>query len=216
MESPQTIGRDETKLFWIALGAVLFLLVVMVVATILLWGQPDPRIAYVPLPILQWSFLGGMVAVLYRLANQANTPNVHLYIWIITKPIIGMVMGAMVFFLAVGGVLLLSDQKLAGIDEAERLVGQRYDQAVQTACPKILTEKPDECIKKFFADLPSPSPLPYSDLANKLWLNAFAFIGGFSNRFALGIIGRVTSEVTHGKNKKNDHDVDEDKEQGSN
>jgi hypothetical protein len=50
-----------------------------------------------------------MVAVIYRLAYRKKvwTSRIGLYTWVIAKPIIGLFMGALVYFLALGGGKLL-------------------------------------------------------------------------------------------------------------
>ncbi len=149
METKTSIVNEQKKLFWIAISYVGALLIIMGVLSYLLWGKGPYIIAYIPIPVLQWSFLGGMVAVLYRLAYRRNNPGIGLYIWIVAKPIIGLVMGAVVYFIALGG---------------GRLVG---------------------------ADLLAPNGQP-KDFNTILWLNALAFIGGFSDRFSIDLINRIT------------------------
>lgn len=110
MEDASSGVNEQGKRFRLALlYAVLFLLL-MGGVSIGLWGIPDPKIMYVPVPILQWAFTGGMVAVLYRLAyhRKIDLGEADLYVWVIAKPVIGMVMGAMVYFFAVSGELFLN------------------------------------------------------------------------------------------------------------
>jgi peptidoglycan/LPS O-acetylase OafA/YrhL len=103
------VNEPGKRLRLALLYAVLFLLL-MGGVSIALWGIPDPKIMYVPVPILQWAFTGGMVAVLYRLTyhRKIDLGEADLYVWVIAKPVIGMVMGAMVYFLAVSGELFLN------------------------------------------------------------------------------------------------------------
>jgi hypothetical protein len=84
---------------------VFITIAIMAVVTIAVWGRTDPIIAYVPVPILEWAFLGGMVAVVYRLGFQRKrfVNLTQLYTWAIAKPLIGLVMGGVVYFLAVAG-----------------------------------------------------------------------------------------------------------------
>lgn len=148
MQAKTSLVNEQKKLLWITIGYVGAILVIMGVLSYLLWNV-DYTIAYVPVGILQWSFLGGMVAVLHRLAYRRNTPGIELYTWVVAKPIIGLVMGAVVYFVALGG---------------GRLVG---------------------------ADLLKPDGKP-KDFNTILWLNALAFIGGFSDRFSVALINRIT------------------------
>ncbi|MGH8059029.1 MAG: hypothetical protein ACREOH_17635, partial [Candidatus Entotheonellia bacterium] len=66
-------------------------------------------IMWVPISILEWAFAGAMVSVLYRLAYRKSIQRVdlELYTWAIAKPIIGLFMGALVYFLALAGAKLL-------------------------------------------------------------------------------------------------------------
>ncbi len=112
-ESASTEARissenEQKKLLWIAIGYVVLLIAVMAVLSYVLWDRTDPIIAYVPVPILQWSFIGGVIAVLYRMAYRQNTPGVSLYIWVVAKPIIGIAMGALIYFLVLSGMFVLT------------------------------------------------------------------------------------------------------------
>jgi len=80
------------------------------VVVVLLWNRPDPIVLYVPVYILVWGLLGGGVGVLHRLAfHRGDGKQGHeLYTWVIAKPVIGMVMGGIVYFLAVSGELFLN------------------------------------------------------------------------------------------------------------
>lgn len=100
---------EEKKFFWLTIIYVVVLLLIVGIVSVLLWNKPDPIIMYVPVPILEWAFVGSMVGVLYRLAYRKKVWDSHLglYTWVIAKPIIGLVMGALVYFLALGGGKLL-------------------------------------------------------------------------------------------------------------
>ncbi len=149
MEAETAPMNEQKKLFWVTIVYVAALLIIMGLLSYLLWDTKPFTIAWVPVAVLQWSFLGGMVAVLYRLAYRRNTPGIELYTWVVAKPIIGLVMGAVIYFVALGG---------------GRLVG---------------------------ADLLTPNG-ELKDFNTLLWLNALAFIGGFSDRFTVDLINRIT------------------------
>lgn len=102
--------EEAKKFFWIAIAYVIVLLVFGAGVSFLLWNQKNFTIAYVPVAILQWSFIGGLVAVLYRAAYKLPNEDASIRVstWIIVKPIIGMVMGAIIYFLAVSGELFLN------------------------------------------------------------------------------------------------------------
>lgn len=78
-----------------------------------MWPVQNPIVMFVPFDILEWAFAGGMVAVLYRLATRRGLPagRRELYGWAIAKPVIGLFMGSLVYFLALAAAKLL-DGKL--------------------------------------------------------------------------------------------------------
>jgi len=100
---------EEKRYFWLTIVYVFLLVSTLVVVSIVVWNKSDYFIMYVPVPILEWAFVGSMVAVLYRLAYRKKIWNssIGLYTWVIAKPIIGLFMGALVYFLALGGGKLL-------------------------------------------------------------------------------------------------------------
>lgn len=101
---------DKNNHFWIVFFYSLGLLISLGVLSYFLWDVPDPKIMYVPVPILQWAFVGGIVSVLYKLAfDRTHCPKSDaLYAWIVAKPVVGIVMGALVYFIAVSGELALN------------------------------------------------------------------------------------------------------------
>ena len=103
---------NEKSIFWVTIVYTLSFLLILAGLSYMLWDKPAFTIAWVPIDIMQWAFIGGVVAVLYRLAyrpGSARTP-VELYTWMVVKPIIGLVMGGLVYFLAVSGELFLNGQ----------------------------------------------------------------------------------------------------------
>ncbi len=102
--------NEQKRLIWIAIIYNIILLGIMGIASIALWNYPHHGpiiIAYVPVEILEWSFMGGMVAVLYHLAYKQKNLKIEFAAWIIAKPIIGLVMGGVVYFIALGAGVLL-------------------------------------------------------------------------------------------------------------
>jgi peptidoglycan/LPS O-acetylase OafA/YrhL len=99
--------NDDKRMMWVALSYSAVLLLLIAGISYLVWDKPDPRVMYVPVPILVWAFAGGMVGVLYQLAFRKGQA-IRLYTWLIAKPVIGMVMGGIVYFLAVSGELALN------------------------------------------------------------------------------------------------------------
>jgi hypothetical protein len=106
---PDSSLQEEKSYFWLTLVFICLLLLTLVLISIVVWNKPDYYIMYVPVPILEWAFVGSMVAVIYRLAYRKKvwTSRIGLYTWVIAKPIIGLFMGALVYFLALGGGKLL-------------------------------------------------------------------------------------------------------------
>ncbi len=100
---------EEKRYFWLTILYVFLLLLTLVAVSVVVWNKPDYFIMYVPVPILEWAFVGSMVAVLYRLAYRKKiwSSSIGLYTWVIAKPIIGLFMGALVYFVALGGGKLL-------------------------------------------------------------------------------------------------------------
>jgi hypothetical protein len=100
---------EEKKYFWLTILYVFLLLLTIAIVSFVVWNKPDYFIMYVPVPILEWAFVGSMVAVIYRLSYRKIIwdSSIGLYTWVIAKPIIGLFMGALVYFLALGGGKLL-------------------------------------------------------------------------------------------------------------
>jgi len=116
MESGLQATDEQIFILELTFVYVFITIAVMAVVTIAVWNGGDPMIAYVPVPILEWGFLGGMVAVIYQLSYRrkrfANLT--QLYTWAIAKPLIGLVMGGVVYFLALSGQLYFSGAPAAG------------------------------------------------------------------------------------------------------
>lgn len=120
-DEASSLGHDsEKRLLWLTVIVGAVLLLVLAAVSYLIWphdanGRPiwKPEegiiIMWVPIAILEWAFAGAMVSVLYRLAYRTKIQRVdlELYTWTIAKPIIGLFMGALVYFLALAGAKLL-------------------------------------------------------------------------------------------------------------
>jgi hypothetical protein len=101
-----TTTSEERKPLWIVICYVIILLLVLVVVSIAVWNRPDFFIAYAPVPILEWGFAGGMLAVIHRLASGRYSSVNGLYPWIVARPIIGLFMGGVIYFIALAGGIL--------------------------------------------------------------------------------------------------------------
>lgn len=65
---------------------------------------------FVPVAVLEWGFVGGATGVLFRVAypQEAKVAPVRFATWVVAKPVVGMVMGGIVYFPAVSGELALN------------------------------------------------------------------------------------------------------------
>jgi hypothetical protein len=110
MESKPLATFEQRIILEITFLYVVLTIAVIIVTTMKLFNQLSFDVAWVPIWVLEWGFLGGMVAVIYRLSYQrkrfVNLP--QLGTWVIAKPLIGIVMGALVYLLAVSGQLYLN------------------------------------------------------------------------------------------------------------
>ena len=132
--------NDDKRMVWVAAIYSAVLLSMIAGVAYLVWDRPDPRIMYVPVPILVWALVAGMVSVLYQLAFRKRQTS-RFYTWLIAKPVVGMVMGAIVYFLAVSGELALNGK---------------------------------------------------AEIQNIEFLNVLAFLGGFSDRYSIDLLDRIT------------------------
>lgn len=128
--------------FWIAIAYVVVLILIVGLGSYLLWDWPDgdPLIMYVPATILVWAFIGGVIGVLYQLAFSER-PRTRLLTWLVAKPAVGLAMGAIVYFLAVSGELILNGK---------------------------------------------------TTVTNIEFLCVLAFLGGFSDRYSIDLLNKIT------------------------
>jgi peptidoglycan/LPS O-acetylase OafA/YrhL len=113
MEAKPTTMKKKRKLFWISLLYAVLLIIIIGGLSIVLWDlQYTPKIMFVPVYILEWGFVGGMLAVLYQAAYRRKDKNaeIELETWIVAKPIIGIFMGGLVYFLATLGEIVLNNR----------------------------------------------------------------------------------------------------------
>lgn len=121
LDEVSNVGPEsEKRLLWLTVIVAAVLLLVLAAVSYLIWprdangaliwkAEDGIIIMWVPIAILEWAFAGAMVSVLYRLAYRKSIQRVdlELYTWAIAKPIIGLFMGALVYFLALAGAKLL-------------------------------------------------------------------------------------------------------------
>ena len=107
-EAPVTPPRPRVPLRFV-IGNIILLYAVATGVSALVWDRPDPTIMYVPVYILMWGFVGGVVSVLYYSAfPRPYDPGIDLRSWVIVKPFVGAIMGGLVYFGAVAGELFLN------------------------------------------------------------------------------------------------------------
>ena len=103
------------RLTWLGITVVAVLLLALSGVSWVMWvhGATNPMM-WVPVALLEWSFTGAMLSILFELANwkQIHRIGLELYIWISAKPLLGLLMGSLVFFTALAGVMLLGGGEL--------------------------------------------------------------------------------------------------------
>jgi len=102
--------ETELRLAWLSITIVAVLLVVLTAVSWVMWVYGEARpLMWVPVAILEWSFTGAMVSILFETASRKRIHRVglELYIWIIAKPILGLLLGSLVFFTGLAGATLL-------------------------------------------------------------------------------------------------------------
>lgn len=75
------------------------------------FGKNDWTLMGVPQLVLEWSLVGAIAGALFRLSSYprlSEPEKAELYLWILAKPFVGVALGAVIYFLAVGGVLVLN------------------------------------------------------------------------------------------------------------
>lgn len=103
---------EKNRSLWLVISCVVILLLVLGIISISVWNRPDPRIAYVPVPILEWGFAGGMIAVIHHLASGDYSSIRRLYPWVVARPVIGLFMGGVVYAIATAGLVLMGPGNL--------------------------------------------------------------------------------------------------------
>ncbi len=173
-------------MLWLTVVVAVALLGILTAISIAIWPRVDgrlkwpvdnPIIMFVPIAILEWAFAGGMVSVLLRLASRRDLPasRLGLYTWAIAKPIIGLFMGSLVYFLALaaGKLLDTTPPPIQAREPAAVATPAVVATPVAPAVAEPVDQKPEER---------SADPV--------LWLNVVAFVGGFSDELSVGLILR--------------------------
>ncbi len=99
------------RLLKIVIAYQIVALLVLVGWNFITFDKPDWFIMGVPQMILEWSLVGAVAGALFRLSHYPRlsaAEKSELYIWVLAKPFVGVALGAVIYFLAVGGVLVLN------------------------------------------------------------------------------------------------------------
>lgn len=86
-------------------------LLILALWSYLTFNKGDWTVMGVPQMVLEWSLIGAVAGALFRLSSYPRlsaTERAELYLWVLAKPFVGLALGAIIYFLAVGGVLVLS------------------------------------------------------------------------------------------------------------
>jgi hypothetical protein len=74
------------------------------------WNDSDWTLLGVPQVVLEWSLIGAIAGAQFRLSSYLKLTieeRASLYIWLIAKPFVGTAFGGVIYFTAVGGMLIL-------------------------------------------------------------------------------------------------------------
>ncbi len=142
MEPESTSSRLTTHMFWVALVYQLCAIGGLAITSYLVWNKAEIRIMFVPLAVWQWSFLGAVSGVLYRISvHPGSEPQEKrdLYMWAIARPFIGTALGGVIYFLAASGMLALSGK--ADIQNIQLLCGISFLTAFSDGFSQRLLDK---------------------------------------------------------------------------
>lgn len=106
----QQLQRGEAQLRWIV--PVLVLVYVAVVILLIIFGgsawttTTEIPIIGVPLSVILWAVIGSIAAMLYRFYTRDRTRTTDEIRWLIARPIIGIVMGALSYLTIISGLFI--------------------------------------------------------------------------------------------------------------
>jgi hypothetical protein len=149
-EKQQEGERRESKARWTVLGVSVGLLLIVAVlgyALRFVW-TPSMSIPVIALPVsvLVWSFVGGVAAMLQAFVGaKSGEARQVSYEWLLWRPVVGTVMGSVVYLAIAAGLVVLGQDDLASL----------------------------------------------ANTRNPYFLWALAFIGGFSDKFAIFVFDNI-------------------------
>jgi hypothetical protein len=118
----QAEQRDEKR--WQFAAVVTMLLYVAILVSAAVWTSDDPnvlesRIIGVPLSVILWGAAGSLGAILYRFyTEQGRIRFAAEFRWLVARPVIGIIMGAVVYLALASGLMLLVPDGAARVETA--------------------------------------------------------------------------------------------------
>lgn len=104
----QQIQRGENRLRWIV--PVLVIVYVVAIVTVIAFGgtasQSEIPVIGIPLPIIVWSAIGSVSAILFRFYTHQPGRISDEIRWLVARPIIGIVMGALSYIAILSGLII--------------------------------------------------------------------------------------------------------------
>jgi hypothetical protein len=106
----QQLQKAETQLRWIV--PLLVLLYVAVIILFIVFGgvswttNTEVPIIGIPMSVILWSVIGSIAAILYRFYTRGKTKATDEIRWLIARPIIGVVMGALSYLAIISGLFI--------------------------------------------------------------------------------------------------------------
>jgi len=106
----QQIQRGEKRLSWVV-PTIVIAYIAAIVAIIVFAGQAwtsttEVPIIGVPMSILLWAAIGSLAAILYRFYTRQRGRITKEIRWLIARPVIGIVMGALSYLAIVSGLFI--------------------------------------------------------------------------------------------------------------
>lgn len=106
--------------------AVMFLFVsLLIAAAIPTYNNPEllvKKVFGVPLSVMLWGAAGSLAAILYRFYTEQGQIRFSAeFRWLIARPIIGIIMGAVVYLALVSGLVLVSNDTGSGAGSGESI-----------------------------------------------------------------------------------------------
>lgn len=106
----QQLQRNESQLRWIV--PILVLVYVVIVILLVIFGgsawttTTEIPIIGIPLSVILWSVIGSIAAMLYRFYTSRKTKTPDEIRWLIARPIIGIIMGALSYLAIISGLFI--------------------------------------------------------------------------------------------------------------